>query len=395
MTKVLLDDSNLSAIGNAIRAKNGSTDTYKPREMAEAITALEGKDPNCTGIHLNEEDLVFSNANCEHLFSYDKWKTVINNSGDKIVITNPSNVRYLFQGCTYKDLSGITITYDKTSELYASHVFADCYYLEKLPNVSGLLIDANQGGSTFSHCRSLRNENELIKFFSNNKFNCGWPQGNSIFNCCYSLRNINAALQTIQDSFLVKSTGTTDWDAYQYDSMFYDCKSLDEIRNIPLSINEGIPITSNKFSSTFTGCMRVKDIVFETNNGEPLVLTMKSQTIDLTSNLGYWSYSNTDWKHAIQYNSGVTEDKLVTDAASYEALKNDPDWFTTKQEYSRYNHDSAVNTINSLPDTSAYGTNTIKFKGAAGSATDGGAINTLTETEIAVAAAKGWTVTFS
>jgi hypothetical protein len=41
----------------------------------------------------------------------------------------------------------------------------------------------------------------------------------------------------------------------------------------------------------------------------------------------------------------------------------------------------------------AGGTNTIKFKGIAGSKTDGGAINTLTEEEIAVAAAKGWTVT--
>jgi hypothetical protein len=38
------------------------------------------------------------------------------------------------------------------------------------------------------------------------------------------------------------------------------------------------------------------------------------------------------------------------------------------------------------------GTNTIKFKGASGAKTDGGAINTLTEEEIAVAAAKGWTV---
>ena len=56
-------------------------------------------------------------------------------------------------------------------------------------------------------------------------------------------------------------------------------------------------------------------------------------------------------------------------------------------------------TINCLPDTAAYlasagGTNTIKFKGGAGSSTDGGAINTMTEEEIAVAAAKGWTVTF-
>ena len=79
-------------------------------------------------------------------------------------------------------------------------------------------------------------------------------------------------------------------------------------------------------------------------------------------------------------------------------MKNDPDSWTYDINYSKYNHDSAVETINSLPDTSAYiatagGTNTIKFNGASGSKTDGGAINTLTEEEIAVAAAKGWTVT--
>ena len=99
------------------------------------------------------------------------------------------------------------------------------------------------------------------------------------------------------------------------------------------------------------------------------------------------------------YNSGITADKQVVDDATYQALKNDPDWFTIDVNYSRYNHDSAVNTINSLPDTSAYlaansGTNTIKFKGESGKLTDGGAINTLTETEIAVATAKGWTVSF-
>ena len=114
----------------------------------------------------------------------------------------------------------------------------------------------------------------------------------------------------------------------------------------------------------------------------------------LTNYVGYTSIGD----EATKYNSGITADQRVTDATSYEALKNDPDWFTADVNYSRYNHDSAVATINSLPDTSAYlatagGTNTIKFKGAAGASTDGGAINTLTEEEIAVAAAKGWTVT--
>ena len=134
---------------------------------------------------------------------------------------------------------------------------------------------------------------------------------------------------------------------------------------------------------------------FATNNGIPYTANWKGQTIELTTYVGYASTA-TD---ILNYNSGITSDKQVTDDTTYQALKNDPDWFTTKVAYSRYNHDSAVATINSLPDTSAYlaangGTNTIKFKGDSGSATDGGAINTLTEEEIAVATAKGWTVTF-
>ena len=91
----------------------------------------------------------------------------------------------------------------------------------------------------------------------------------------------------------------------------------------------------------------------------------------------------------------ITADKEVKDDETYAALKNDPDWFGTSESYSRYNKLSAIETISTLPDCSASGgTNTIRFRGVAGGKTDGGAINTMTEEEIAVAAAKGWTVSF-
>ena len=44
MSIVTIDDSYLTAIGNAIRAKNGTTTTYKPSEMAAAINAIETGD---------------------------------------------------------------------------------------------------------------------------------------------------------------------------------------------------------------------------------------------------------------------------------------------------------------------------------------------------------------
>lgn len=40
MANVLVNENSLTAIGNAIREKNGETTTYKPAEMAPAITAL-------------------------------------------------------------------------------------------------------------------------------------------------------------------------------------------------------------------------------------------------------------------------------------------------------------------------------------------------------------------
>ena len=154
----------------------------------------------------------------------------------------------------------------------------------------------------------------------------------------------------------------------------------------------------NNFNITFGGGNRVKNIIFDTNeDGTAKTARWMRQTADLTK----CGYINTvDKEKILNYNSGITADKEVTDDATYAALKNDPDWFTCSAAYSRYNKTSAIATINSLPDTSAYiaangGTNTIKFTGEAGSATDGGAINTMTEEEIAVATAKGWTITFT
>lgn len=40
MAKAFIDDTNLTAIANAIRAKNGSTDIYLPSDMPAAIEAI-------------------------------------------------------------------------------------------------------------------------------------------------------------------------------------------------------------------------------------------------------------------------------------------------------------------------------------------------------------------
>ena len=210
-----------------------------------------------------------------------------------------------------------------------------------------------------------------------------------MFNNCYSLRSFPISLIKSGNPYIRYNSN------YYYDG-FYGCYALDELINLPIPYTK-TTWTSNAFIDTFRNCHRLKDITFKTNDdGTAIAVKWKGQVIDLTNYVGYTSIGD----EATKYNSGITADKRVTDATSYEALNNDPDWFTADVNYSRYNHDSAVNTINSLPDASAYlatagGTNTIKFKGSSGTNTDGGAISNLTETEIAVATAKGWTVTFA
>lgn len=161
------------------------------------------------------------------------------------------------------------------------------------------------------------------------------------------------------------------------------CYVLDAINNLPpTGLYQSLQV--NNFIYSFTSCERLKSLTFLSGK----TAKWDKQTIDLTT-VGYSSRDLTQY--------GIPKGKEVTDATTYTALKNDRDWWTKDVAYSRYNHNSAVETINSLPNTSkasASVTNTIKFKGAAGSATDGGAINTLTNAEIAVATAKGWTVTF-
>ena len=404
----------LTAIGNAIRAKNGETALYTLDEMATAIrnlpgtivkpviaplnitengeytahSGLDGYNPVVVnvptgGAELPSEALTIS-GNCGYRFANGGWDWFIENYGDQITTSNIINATNIFY---YSNVETIPFTINlSTNGCDCASMFESCQYLKTLPEVSG---KPTSFSNVFYSCYRIRQipdswGNLDFSYFTTDSY----VRMSNFFAFCYSLRQIPASLLSNLHNDKVTSLYSK-----AYYGCFISCYSLDEILNLPV---DGATMTSNMFASSFDNCSRLKDMTFATNNGTPYTANWKTQTIDLTASVGSSSiiYKN----HILNYNSGITSDKEVTDDASYQTLKNDPDWFTCDVAYSRYNHDSAVATINSLPDTSAYlaangGTNTIKFKGESGSATVGGAINTLTEEEIAVATAKGWTVT--
>lgn len=378
MAQKLYEEANIQAIADAIRKKNGLTDTYKTSEMAAAISAIESG-----GGDIPEEALIIEH-DCTRKFTNGNWDWFVNTYGDRITTNRISCASYMFYQTALTDIP-FDLNFFDTATAKADYMFQYCGDLKQIGDIYGLYPSDIR--CMFSDCFMLRNLPNFVnlntEYLNANKTYIG-----TLFSNCYSLRSVPEDLLKRLYSQNTASVSIT--------STFTRCYALDEIRG--LSPQTGV-LTTSQFGSSYSGaflrCNRVKNIIFDVqNDGTPYIASWKSQTIDLSTYVGYTDYS----KYILDYNSGITADKEVTDDASYQALKDNADWFTRNVAYSRYNHASAVATINSLPDTSAYlatqtgGTNTIKFNGASGSATDGGAINTLTEQEIAIAAAKGWTV---
>lgn len=387
MPNVLVNDDSLKAIGNAIREKNGETTKYKPAEMAAAITAISG---GSSGYIPTDADLTFY-GNINNLFVNNRWNWLLNNYGDKITTQYLDGLSGTFSGSSKLEEIKFSLNLRTTQACSLLQAFLGCNNLKKLPIITGTIGDTNAMCSSCYNLQEIPNEWNAIDFTKlHTQTAYLYSRIGATFRDCYSLRKIPS-------DFLKQLYNKVNNHKYAYTGeMFSACYCLDEIIGLRMCANIN---TNNMFVHNFLSTSRLKKLLFDTENGAPRIERWKNQVIDLTTS-GYLTNSSNEFKkYILQYNSGITADKEITDDTSYSLLKNDNDCFTCNVAYSRYNKLSAIETINSLPDTSAYlatagGTNTIKFKGAAGSATDGGAINTMTEEEIAVATAKGWTVSF-
>ena len=97
MANVIINDTNLTNIANAIRGKNGTTTTYKPSEMAAAITAISG---GGGGSDVPAEALVFS-GDCSYRFYKSGWKWFWDTYKDSITtsdITGAASMFHTFYG---------------------------------------------------------------------------------------------------------------------------------------------------------------------------------------------------------------------------------------------------------------------------------------------------------
>lgn len=385
MANVVINDANLVAIGDAIRAKNGTANTYKPREMADAITNLPAGGGDIEPVVLTGNQTY----GCSGRLSGE----YINRYGNTISTVDIQDAGYMFQRTTALKIPfAINFKTDGTKTYNMGYMFLNASQLEELPIINNARPYSLQ--EFLCNCNRLREipENWVDNWDLSYLQNSTTANMGKMFHTCGSLRKI--PISFFQKVYHKKASLSSN---YLYSYMFQYCYNLDEIKEVP--VIEG-PITSDTMASmlSYDGCL--KSFTFATNeDGTAKIAQWKSQMLNLSTNIGYQELTASYYdRDNYLYNSGRTVEDCIYDDATYQLNKNNPNAYVAGYkaenpvQYSRYNHDSAVETINSLPDTSAYGTNTIKFKGVSGSATDGGAINTLTEEEIAVATAKGWTV---
>lgn len=301
------------------------------------------------------EDLTFT-TNTSYSFSNDRFSWLFNNY-DGIKIKSGGNSSYMFAYChSITDLSNVSVTFPFSAS-NVTGMFQDCQKLKYFPRMSGNVESVYR---MFYHCLAV--EEFPDNFFDNLKLEDNYyaQPGGSIFMDCQNLKKM-PQLKTFFDTSGEPPRYT---DNNLLGQLFYGCSSLKQITNIPIPKKyQTTKIQQNMFGSSFSRTYNLTNLTFAPIQ-KPL--PWSGQVLDFTSNVGFKKVGYGD---------------------------------STSQLNSVYNYNSAVETINSLPDTSVYlaevgGTNTIQFYSNQGANTEGGAIGNLTAEEIAVAAAKGWTVAF-
>lgn len=380
MPNVLVNDDSLKAIGNAIREKNGETTTYKPAEMAAAITAISGG--GSSGYVPTDADLKLR-GNCADLFASGKFKWIIDNYGNRITTEKISSANSMF--ASYRG--------DNVPFIINSNYELDCKNMFYMAGIKGTLPKIVMTKTT-DYVSSINDmfQEYIYDNIPDDYFNS--MASATIYNYVSMSGVFQGAkyITKIPSSWLTFTSKYPRTDSYYnpYNAAFKKCYSLKKLNN--LHTFSSFAITENFFKETFNETYSLNSVTFAPLPEGTEYRQWKSQVISLNNYVGY----------GIGYNMiGIFDtNKRVDNDTTYAALKNTDDWWSYDINYSRYNHNSAVETINSLPNTKPYldangGTNTIIFQGNAGAKTDGGAINTLTDAEIAVATAKGWTVSFT
>ena len=179
MANVLVNDTSLTAIANAIRGKNGETTTYKPAEMATAITNLPsgGGEPTIEALSITANgtytapdgvdgyspitvnvpqdgspDPLVIEGNADHYCAYSplagEYIRLYGNTITTANIISANEMFYRFNGETIP----FALNYDPNANVVLTRCFYNCPLLKSLPIMNNLV--PSELRYAFSGCSS-------------------------------------------------------------------------------------------------------------------------------------------------------------------------------------------------------------------------------------------------
>ena len=444
MANVIIDDTHLTSIANAIRSKNGSSDTYTPAQMATAISNISGGGSSSTTLEVNQ--VPYKN-------SWERvWPTVISQIDGTVTLNiNDSVLLYNLLGL-YLD----NVFKSRTSSNHDLSINLHCYPSGDTEFNESIFVNAMMNGTQGTGIRAEYLFDQQGTSYNTMAWNTGigtygfmqLPEKIKIYNFCPTYSSTFAMFSTSQiaqihpRNFVNLNGSLSDWqsltatgvqsqrymfagsgliwidksfwgdsewqDNRAFEGMFQGAGTLRAIDDLPLP-RQSQTITTNMFVNTFYQTFCLGHITFKQTSA---AYSWKNQVIDLTtvgydtefygfrfnyfanSNQKLYDSNNTLQQPQMTYVSGVGGISVnkPADGQTYDQGFMPYYYYTDTASYSLFGWQEAEDFVASLPDTSAYvqaqnATNTIKLRNDVFSSYTG--LNTM----VAAALAKGWTVT--
>lgn len=374
----VIDSSTLSSIADAIR-EQGVEGSFTPEQMPNAIAQIEGGGGGMEKITLTG-DIAFTcgdNNYQTHPFVAEHLHEWINPRCDKVTKAN-----FAFYGMknanVIKEINfAHTSASTSTPSMFAK---SDLTVYPKLTgNLAGTFQQLFDCPVTVVTEDNVKEANILTTSISANSSGY-WASGSdgvngaSMFSSCFYLKDAESLIRYLNSKYRFTSI-----------AQMYRFATSIEKAVVPM---QAALVTTSTFTQLFYYTPSLKEIEFipDKNHDKPYLYTSTAIAWDTsTSYIGYYpSNPSSDVQEA-----GFTTANRVTDAASYERLK-DGFWWSSVPEYSKWNLDSATKFADTIP-TLVGNTGTITFNGAQGSGYGKG-ISNLSDETIAKYVEKGWTV---
>ena len=218
MSNVLVDASSLTAIGNAIRNKNGSTAKYKPSEMADAIANIKNEtyveSDGSWGIVINqqENETVTAKPVATLKTEGDRYRSKLSLELGVSAYTQyiPGQITQSLDAANKNFVIDITpatpvadmITEDGWAKVYikdSKFYDNENYYDSPLSDLSGNILVA--GAQTDTYNNSLSSKNSLLKY----KDNFTIKVADEFLNKCTSLTSADLPNLTTTGNFFMEN----------------------------------------------------------------------------------------------------------------------------------------------------------------------------------------------